>query len=140
MGAPTTTAAPATTAAPVTTAAPATTASSSSRTALERVWTEVGSNVACDGRAGETFLANSPGRVSSLEQCKTSCENAPGCKSITYFKRRWCSHFSTPCTNTKANNKAVALRLSFDSDITTTKGVAMRWVQVATKVICDITA
>merc|ERR1712032_1573463 len=101
----------ATTMKPTTTAAPS---------GVKPTWNSAGSNAECDGGAGEAYLANSPGKVSSLEQCKTSCENAPACKSITYFKSRWCSHFSTPCTNTKANNKAVVMRLSEKSSIATT--------------------
>merc|ERR1711939_978230 len=54
----------------------------------------------------------SPGKGSNLEDCKTSCQNNADCKSITLFKSGWCSHYSTPCTNTKKKGKAViAMRL-----------------------------
>ena len=85
-----------------------------------RRWVEVGINTACDGRAGEVYMQNSPGKVSSLEQCRKSCQDSAVCQSITYFRSGWCSHFSTPCTYTKINNKAVALRLNKQSEITPT--------------------
>ena len=82
-------------------------------TAPKRTWREVGSKRVCDVSAGETYLSKSPGKVSNLEECKKTCEDASGCQSITYFKSGWCSHFGTACTKTKKNNKAVtALRLS----------------------------
>ena len=57
-------------------------------------------------------MKNSPGKVSSLDQCKQSCEATRGCQSITFFRSGYCSLYSTPCTKTKRNNKAAAL-LSF---------------------------
>ena len=81
-------------------------------TAPKRTWREVGSKRVCDVSAGETYLSKSPGKVSNLEECKKTCEDASGCQSITYFKSGWCSHFGTACTKTKKNSKAViALRL-----------------------------
>ena len=76
------------------------------------MWREVGSNTACDTDAGEVYMETSPGKGSSLEECKRSCENAAGCQSIMYLKNGWCSHFSTSCSNTKKNNKAAAYRLT----------------------------
>ena len=85
-------------------------------TAPKRTWREVGSKQICDVNAGETYLSKSPGKVSNLEECKKSCEDASGCQSITYFKSGWCSHFGTACTKTKKNSKVViALRLSTDT-------------------------
>jgi len=107
----------------------------------KRTWKSAGSNTACDTSAG--YLKSSPGKVSTLEQCKKSCEGATGCQSITFFKSGWCSHFSTACTKTNRHNKAVALRLSADSGTsssTTTAGPARRWVQVGTKLVCDTNA
>merc|ERR1712032_611950 len=86
--------------------------------------------------------------MGDLEQCKTSCEDAEGCQSITYFKTKWCSHYSTSCTNTKKNNKAVdVLRLSATSDATTTAkttlgqlGVPHSWQSVGAKLQCDTSA
>ena len=72
-----------------------------------RTWVAIGSKLECDGYAGgEIFLDSSRGKVPTLEACKQSCEDATGCKSISYYKTKWCSHFSTSCTNTKWNKKA----------------------------------
>ena len=73
------------------------------------LWGHIHQTAECHVSGGEVYLENSPGKVASLDQCKKSCENAAGCQSITYFNSGWCSHFSTPCTKTKLNNKAVAL-------------------------------
>merc|ERR1712224_172510 len=82
-----------------------------------------------------------------LEQCKKSCQDAAACQSITYFSSRWCSHFSTPCTKTKKNNKAVAFRLGPENINTTpvmspapTSTSSRRWLQVGTKATCDTNA
>merc|ERR1712048_808985 len=70
-------------------------------------WVKVGDNVECDGfYGGEVYLESSRGKVPTLEACKKACEAAKGCKSITYFKTKWCSHWSTPCAKTKWNKKA----------------------------------
>ena len=82
-----------------------------------RIWIGIGSKLECDGYAGEIFLDSSRGKVPTLEACKQSCEDATGCKSISYYKTKWCSHFSTPCTNTKWNKKAMSLRWSLISQI-----------------------
>jgi len=75
---------------------------------VKRVWRKTGSNVECDTNAGESYLKTSPGRGSTLEQCKKACEDSAACQSITYFRSGWCSHFSTPCSKTKRNKRAVA--------------------------------
>ena len=75
-------------------------------------WVDIGSNTACDKNAGEVYSATSPGKGLSVDQCQQACEETAGCQSITYFNSGWCSHFSTPCTNTKRVRKAVAHRLS----------------------------
>ena len=81
-------------------------------TEAPRTWREVGSRVQCDTSNGEVFMFSSPSEaVPNLDECKQLCEDTEGCQSITYFKSGWCSHFSTPCTNTKKNNKAVAFQL-----------------------------
>ena len=84
------------------------------------VWLVVGSKTECDVNAGEVYLENSPGKLPSLEECRQSCEDATACQSITYFNSGWCSHFSTPCTNTKKNSKAVAFRFNRSSSTTST--------------------
>ena len=66
-------------------------------------------NRECDQGAGEVYLKNSPGQVSSLQQCKKSCEDAAACSSITYYNSGLCNHFSTWCANTKRNTNTVAL-------------------------------
>ena len=74
------------------------------------IFVEVGSKVECDTGAGETYIDKSPGKLSSIEECKNSCKYSVECQSITYLNTGWCSHFSTPCTNHKSNNKAVSMR------------------------------
>ena len=75
-------------------------------------WEQGSTNAKCNQAAGEVALKKSSVMVSSLEQCKKSCEDAAGCRSITYFATGWCAHFSTPCTNTKKSGKAVVQRLA----------------------------
>ena len=99
----------------------------------------------CDNRAGEVYLRNSPGKLSSLDLCKKSCQDAAGCRSITYFKSGWCSHYSTSCVTSKWKSKATALRLiaSLDSttvsDSTPTPNTShdQHWVHVSDKAECD---
>merc|ERR1719271_1697684 len=67
------------------------------------VWVDLGSRIQCDTSNGEVFLQTSPGRGPSLEQCRQLCQDDAACQSITYFKNGYCSHYSTPCTNTKQN-------------------------------------
>ena len=83
-----------------------------------RVWVEVGTNVACTISAGMTYLQSSQPRISSVEECKQLCQYADGCQSITYFQNsKWCSHFSTPCTNIKWSKNTVSYRLSKRSEL-----------------------
>ena len=93
------------------------------------------------------YLSSSSGKRSSLEVCKTSCEEVMGCQSITYFKSKWCSHFSTECTRTRWSFKAVAIRLSSPSDDAVGVGASDRednhpstWVDVGSKIACDSNA
>ena len=81
-------------------------------TDVQRSWVEVGGNAECDTRSGEVYLKQSPGKVSSLEACQKSCQNAAGCQSITYFRSGWCSHYSTACTKVKRKPGAIAMRLT----------------------------
>ena len=110
-------------------------------TEINRSWREVGANAECDTGAGEVYRKDSPGKGSSLAQCKDSCAEAPGCRSITYFGASgWCSHFSTACTKTKSKRKAMSLRLSSDVDMRTTARTPRRWVHVSKTVVCDTNA
>merc|ERR1712151_870508 len=85
-----------------------------------RSWQSVGSKLQCDTGAGEVYLQSSPGKVSGIELCKMSCEDSEECQSITYYKSTWCSHYSTPCTNTKKSNKGVGvMRLIVESGVST---------------------
>ena len=104
-------------------------------TVLKSAWVDVGFNVECDGSAGEAYLKSSPGKVSNIEQCKDSCQSNPKCKSMTFLKSRWCSHFSTSCTKTKWRGKAIALRLVADTTPTSPR----RWQQVQSNTACDTT-
>ena len=111
-------------------------------TGQQHVWAAVGSDIQCDAGAGEVYRSQSPGKVSDIAACKKSCENDPGCKSITLFKSGWCSHFSTKCTKTKWGNKAIAMRLTSASGSTSTPDPSSRskWVQMGTKAACDTSA
>lgn len=72
-------------------------------------WVKGPAKAVCDTGAGEVYLSSSPGRISNAEACKISCRADSKCQSITFFKSGWCSHFSTPCTKTKRNGKAVSI-------------------------------
>ena len=80
---------------------------------VRHTWVTVGNNIDCSGKSGEIFLQSSRPKISSVDQCKQLCRDADGCQSITYFRNTgWCSHFSTPCTNTIAYSQpTVVLRL-----------------------------
>ena len=84
------------------------------------MWLEVVPKAQCDTSAGEVSQQSSPGKVSNIAQCKKSCEDAKGCRSVTYFNSGWCGHFSTACTRTKSNSKAVAVVLSYQDPQETT--------------------
>ena len=77
----------------------------------KRTWGNVLLAVQCDRRAGEVVLKKSWKKVSTIDQCKKSCEDTTGCQSITLFEDGWCAHFSTPCTRTKRSKKTVAVQL-----------------------------
>ena len=79
-------------------------------------WIEVGSKWEC--YTPEAYLDSSRGKVPTLDQCKQSCVESTGCKSITYFTSKWCSHYSGLCTKTTWNKKvAVSLRRNLDFEI-----------------------
>merc|ERR1711939_404509 len=85
-------------------------------------------------------MTQSPGQGSNLEDCKKSCQNNADCKSIVLLKNGWCSHYSTPCTNTKKKGKVlIAMRLVAESGSspTTTQKPSMAWEQVQAKTVCD---
>merc|ERR1712032_1714707 len=50
---------------------------------------------------GEVLLSASSGNQPDLATCQKSCEDAPKCRSTTFFKSGYCSHFSTCCENRK---------------------------------------
>ena len=72
-------------------------------------WVDKKNSVQCDPDAGEVYLLRSPGKshadTPNVEECKKLCEKDRECRSITLFPSGWCSHFSTPCTETKKANK-----------------------------------
>jgi len=78
---------------------------------LKRTWGDPLVGVQCNARQREVILKRSSTRVSTIDKCKKSCEDAAGCQSVTYFKNGWCSHFSTPCTKIKKSKKTVAVQL-----------------------------
>ena len=81
---------------------------------MKQTWVAMGSKSECNMGAGEVYRQESPGKVSNLDECKFSCQDAAECKSITFFNDGWCSHYSTPCTQVKANSNANALRLTLE--------------------------
>ena len=82
--------------------------------AMKYKWVSNGPKTQCNTAAGEVFLASSPGKGTSLEQCKAKCKDTPKCASITFNKNGWCSHYSTPCSKTKFNGKTESYRLTFE--------------------------
>ena len=55
----------------------------------------------CDESQGEILLPDSSGNVADVAACQKSCDDEPKCKSTTFFKSGWCSHYSTCCTKRK---------------------------------------
>ena len=53
-------------------------------------------------------MSQSSGVVSNLAACQGLCEEEAGCKSITFFHDKWCSHFSTDCTRRKGAPDAIS--------------------------------
>merc|ERR1712124_222076 len=110
-------------------------------TGVERVWQSVGSKITCDASAGEVYMQQSSGKFPDLQACQEACENAAGCQSITFYKRGWCSHYSTPCTQSKSKRSAVgAMRLVTVNPPTTTAGAGRVWESVGYKTQCDTSA
>merc|ERR1712032_1797321 len=55
----------------------------------------------CDTGNGEVLVSQSSSNQPDLASCRKSCDDAPLCKSMTYFKSGWCSHYSKrACSNT----------------------------------------
>ena len=112
-------------------------------------WVKVGLKTQCDVANGEKRMVRPSGKSSSLKQCKKSCQNAAGCKSITFFNSGWCSHFSTLCTKTKWNDKAVSHRWRAISDMITMTtgqfglfkldlfGMTRKWLKLGSDIECD---
>ena len=80
------------------------------RPAVKLDWIEVGRDIECDAGAGEVYLQSSSKRP-SLDDCRQSCQDQDGCKSISYFPSKWCGHFGTSCTLTKTITGAISMRL-----------------------------
>ena len=81
-------------------------------TGPQRVWTVVASGFRCEG-PGEVYMSSSPGRGTSLENCKNACRDTPGCVSITHFRSGWCSHHSTQCSSLIGDGRAAVYRLEY---------------------------
>ena len=99
-------------------------------------WIEIGSQRECDGYAGEVYLDSSQGKVPTLDACKKLCEDQKSCKSISYFKTKWCSHWSTPCTKTRWNKK-VAVSLTLDGKKIEEEKNDDTWSKIGGGIICD---
>jgi len=67
----------------------------------------------CDTENGEVYLEGSSGDLPDLNACRKSCDDEPKCKSVSYFKSGFCSHYSTCCVNRKfsATGQADSLKL-----------------------------
>ena len=65
----------------------------------------------CDVANGEVYVPASSAKQADLAACKKTCEDEANCKSISFFRSGWCSHYSTCCKNRKATYKADALQL-----------------------------
>ena len=83
--------------------------------AAKKQWVKVGDNLECDGNNGEEYL-ESPGKFPTLAACKASCESSAKCKSISYFKSGFCSHWDTGCKSKKYNKNTV-VSFRFTSDV-----------------------
>lgn len=102
------------------------------------VWQQVDSNGQCDEDDGEVYLKTSPRKVASLEKCKKTCEDCDQCKSITFFKSKFCSHFSTECKKIKRRGRAKSMRLVPRSSIRTRAPKSVHnWVKVRQGHVCD---
>jgi len=62
----------------------------------------------CDTSKGEVLLSGSSGNQATLAACHQSCEDDAQCKSTTYFKSGWCSHYSTCCNERRASATATS--------------------------------
>ena len=66
----------------------------------------------CDMNAGEVFRKESSGDASDLAACKKSCEDDAKCQGITFWTQsKYCSHFSTKCTNRTPTTNTIAMTL-----------------------------
>ena len=62
----------------------------------------------CDADAGEIYLSASSGDQADIAACRKSCEDAPQCRSMSFFKSGYCSHFSTCCNKRKPSPTGTA--------------------------------
>jgi len=81
---------------------------------IQTTWIELGEKKMCDMYNGERYLEIGSGKVADLNACKESCAaSQTGCKTVTYFRSRWCSHFSTDCdTIVKSSHAVQTLRMA----------------------------
>merc|ERR1719223_409717 len=64
---------------------------------------------ACDVQKSG-YLQSSPGKLDNLAACIQSCQGSATCNSITFYRSKFCSHFSTACTNLKIEVGATSMR------------------------------
>ena len=81
----------------------------------EFTWVDRFHNTECNTEEGEKYLGASSKRVSNIEACKQSCEDAAACRSITFLTDGRCSHFSTECKERKFTASAIAIQLKRNS-------------------------
>merc|ERR1712032_480164 len=58
-------------------------------------------NRGCDYNSNTKIT--SPGHVTDLKTCTLLCEKSSECRSLTFYSdSKWCTHFSTACSTTRA--------------------------------------
>ena len=73
----------------------------------------------------------SPGKLDSIDLCKSRCEKNPKCQSITYFENnKWCSHFGAPCENKIVPKKGISWTLIRNAGLPTSESLCILAVGV----------
>ena len=96
----------------------------------EFTWVDRFDNAECNARVGEKYLKASSKRVSDIQACKKSCEDAAACRSITFLSGGWCRHFSTGCRKRKFTENAISIQLNRKITKVTTTAPPGRFINV----------
>merc|ERR1712203_843982 len=77
------------------------------------------SGKACDV-AKSGYLNSGSSLVADLAACSQSCQKSAQCKSVTFYSSsKWCSHFSTICTNFATDSGATSVTFQSGNKPTT---------------------